>query len=164
MESWERLGGGAPGGSRETCLICADGASPWSARAESHHLGANAACLPNNRLCPTWCCAEERWFGTPRGRPSDPRRGLNPIFFFCSATKTLRYGCWSAHVPAWCRPPPTLKKLKRYSTDVWLIGRSVSKRLRSDLVTKQAAMRGFSRGRWQIESTLKMAPNGISSF
>lgn len=142
-------GGGAPGGSRETCLICADGASPWSARAESHRLGANAACLPNNRLCPTWCRAEERWFGTMPGTPVWSPAWPEPpffFFFFLFCYQNPYHTAAGAHMsPAWCRPPPTLKKLKRYSTDVWLIGRSVSKHSRSDLVTKQAAMRGFSR-------------------
>lgn len=96
------------------------------------------------------------------GRPSDPWRGVNPVFFSVLLPK-LRYGCYSAHVIlAW--GSTDLEKLNRHFTDVWLIGKRVSKQCRSDLVTKQAAVRGFSRGRWQIESTLKIAPKGISSF
>lgn len=84
--------------------------------AESHHLGANAACLPNNRLRPTWCCAEERWFGTLRGTPRlIPGVAWTP--FFCSATKNPRYGCykrtWPGLVSASTDPEKTQPLLHR---------------------------------------------------
>lgn len=167
---WRRAHGGTSGVSCQTCLICADGAaSPlcgqqWmessQSGAESNHLGANAAFLSNNRLCPTWSCAD--------GGGSAPCE--TPVWSlawrelcFSVLLPKPRHGCYSAHVLlATASADP--EKPNRYFTDVWLIGKSVSKHFRSDLTTKQAAMRGFSWGRWQIESTLKMAPNEISSF
>lgn len=69
-------------------------ASLWSAlklwraltAAESNHLGTNAACLPSNRLCPTWWCAEGGG-SAPCETPVWSPAWREPPFF-CSATKT----------------------------------------------------------------------------
>lgn len=82
-----------------------------------------------------------RWVGTMWDARLIPGVAWTP--FFSVLLPKRRYGCCSTHVLlASASIDP--EKLNRYFTDVWLIGRSVSKHFRSDLVTKQAAMRGFS--------------------
>lgn len=113
-----------------------------------------ATLAPTLPVCPTTDCVphgavQREVVGHHAGRLSDPRRGVNPAFLFCS--QKPRYGCYSTHVLL-ASASSNPEKPNRYFTDVWLIGRRVSKHFRSDLVTKQAAMRGFSWGWWQIGS------------
>lgn len=125
-----------------------------------------ATLAPSLPVCPTTDCVphgavQREVVQHHVGRPSDPRRVKNPVFLFCSQNRNTAA---IVHMSSWRRPPPTPEKLHRYFTEVWLIGRSLSKHFRSDLITKQAAMQGISWGRWQLESTLKMPPDGISSL
>lgn len=85
--------------------------SLWSALnthsgVESVDLGANAACFPNNRLCPTWCRAE----GGGSAPCGTPRLNLGvariPVFLFCYQNHDMAA---IAHMSSWRRPPPTPK-------------------------------------------------------
>lgn len=101
---------------------------------------------PRPPVCPTPDCVPHGAVPSAEvqhhvGRLSDPRRGVNPIFLFCYQNRDMAA---IAHMCSWRRiQGGSVEKLNRHFTDVWLIGRSVSKHYQIGLLENKQPCEAF---------------------
>lgn len=121
-------------------LIRADGASVCG------HSQPATTLAPRPPVCPTADCVPHGAVHTEvlrhhAGRPSDPWRGVDPVFLFCSQNSDMAA---IAHMCSWRWPPPTRRTQLPLHRRVANWEKRI-KALADQIVRKQAAMRGFSR-------------------